>query len=972
MKRKKSKNLVIGLRFRLPGILFFTFYLLTFAFTNMAFAQGGGNALDFDGTNDYVTRTYDSDFDFGTGSFTVSGWFKTAGSPGGGSATADVSVTASADDGHESPAGAVNLGYHRLDIGAYHVGTRFLNVNIPDAALITNAYVTFYAKSGSSGSTSCNIYAEDSATPATFSTASNNISSRIKTSASVAWSPGAWTGGSAYNTPDISSVIQELVDTYSGITNIAIITDIGTGIREGTDYDNGSYPAPALHVEYSTGTQFVVSRYDTDQGFKIWLSGNGKLSFGIDDDASWSPDTEAMSSSAYDDNVWHHFASVKDGNTALRLYVDGSEVASNTSLEPSGQVSVRVSGSADDAEEPASGGYVDTGSSDLELINDGDDQQVGMRFNSITIPQGATISSAYIQFTADSSPGNDVPTGFDLTFYAEATDDALAFSSDNYDITGRDKTSGATWTDVPTWTGGLTYNTDDISTVIQAVVDRDGWSNGNSIAIIVTGETGGTRNAESYNGNADKAPFLVVDYTTTLGTLTSDSAPLTFGSDEPTNANYFDGIIEELRVWNTARSQTQIQANMFKQIDGGTSGLKGYWQFNESPVTTNANDETANNNDGTLTNMAGTEWTSSTAPIASSTTSDKTDLNAVWVADNANTSSIMTITDSNISDTNCIIFGHDNGGLSANTSDVPGTINRRLNRVWRLEEYGTLTGSIAFDCTDLGITEGSDLRLLVDSDGTFTDAPIVEGSYSAPNFTVSTHAFQNGFYYTLASTSADNSLPVTLSSFTVQFLDNAPILCWVTQSETNNAGWNIYRGETSEALSNEEAYLLNLSLGLIPGAGTTSEPTDYSFEDVFPVYQGNTYFYWLESMDYSGETELYGPISLTIPEDEWQNPNSPEIPKPYGLHQNYPNPFNPNTEISFMMKENCIGELSIFNIKGQKIKTIFNNSSISRDELIISIWNGKDESGIEVSTGVYLYELKTNKEIYLKRMLLIK
>ncbi|NQV18726.1 MAG: hypothetical protein HQ534_09315, partial [Armatimonadetes bacterium] len=185
-------------------------------------------------------------------------------------------------------------------------------------------------------------------------------------------------------------------------------------------------------------------------------------------------------------------------------------------------------------------------------------------------------------------------------------------------------------------------------------------------------------------------------------------------------------------------------------------------------------------------------------------------------------------------------------------------------------------------------------------------------------------------------TKGDGTLPVTLSSFTAQYIENTPTLCWTTQSETSNAGWNIYRGDTNEALSNEEAYLLNLSLGLIPGAGSTSEPTDYSFEDVFPVYAGNTYFYWLESVDYSGESEIYGPISLTIPEDEWQNPNSPEIPKPYGLHQNYPNPFNPSTEISFMMKENCIAELSIYNIKGQKIKILFTNESIPRDELIIS------------------------------------
>ncbi|NQV17286.1 MAG: T9SS type A sorting domain-containing protein [Armatimonadetes bacterium] len=218
----------------------------------------------------------------------------------------------------------------------------------------------------------------------------------------------------------------------------------------------------------------------------------------------------------------------------------------------------------------------------------------------------------------------------------------------------------------------------------------------------------------------------------------------------------------------------------------------------------------------------------------------------------------------------------------------------------------------------------------------------------------------------------DPSLPVTLSVFTAQYINDTPTLCWTTHSETNNAGWNIYRGETSDALSNEETFQLNLSLGLIPGAGTTSEPTDYNFEDVFPVFQETTYFYWLESVDYSGESEIYGPISLTIPEDEWENPNSPEIPKNYGLHQNYPNPFNPNTEISFMMKENCIAELSVYNIKGEKISTLFQNKSVAKDELIRANWDGKDDFGKAVSSGIYLYKLRTNKEEYSRKMILMK
>ncbi|NQV19184.1 MAG: T9SS type A sorting domain-containing protein [Armatimonadetes bacterium] len=219
---------------------------------------------------------------------------------------------------------------------------------------------------------------------------------------------------------------------------------------------------------------------------------------------------------------------------------------------------------------------------------------------------------------------------------------------------------------------------------------------------------------------------------------------------------------------------------------------------------------------------------------------------------------------------------------------------------------------------------------------------------------------------------SEGTLPVVLSSFTAQYINDTPTLCWTTQSEASNVGWNIYRGETNEALSNEEAYQLNLSLGLIPGAGTTSEPTDYNFEDVFPIYQGTTYYYWLESVDYSGESEIYGPISLTIPEDEWENPNSPEIPKNYGLHQNYPNPFNPNTEISFIMKESCIAELSVYNIKGEKISTLFRNKSVSKDELIRANWDGKDDLGKAVSSGIYLYKLRTNKEDFVHKMILMK
>lgn len=80
------------------------------------------------------------------------------------------------------------------------------------------------------------------------------------------------------------------------------------------------------------------------------------------------------------------------------------------------------------------------------------------------------------------------------------------------------------------------------------------------------------------------------------------------------SGGYFSGYLEEIRIWNTARTETQIQSNMHSQISGSASGLVAYWRFNESSGSS-ANDETSNNNDGTLNNMSNSNWVTSTVPM---------------------------------------------------------------------------------------------------------------------------------------------------------------------------------------------------------------------------------------------------------------------------------------------------------------------------------------------------------------------
>ncbi len=77
---------------------------------------------------------------------------------------------------------------------------------------------------------------------------------------------------------------------------------------------------------------------------------------------------------------------------------------------------------------------------------------------------------------------------------------------------------------------------------------------------------------------------------------------------------YFNGTIDEIRIWNVAKTQAEIQSDMYREISGNESGLVGYWNFNEGSGTITF-DQTTNNNHGTLN--GGVTWIQSTAPILS-------------------------------------------------------------------------------------------------------------------------------------------------------------------------------------------------------------------------------------------------------------------------------------------------------------------------------------------------------------------
>jgi len=85
---------------------------------------------------------------------------------------------------------------------------------------------------------------------------------------------------------------------------------------------------------------------------------------------------------------------------------------------------------------------------------------------------------------------------------------------------------------------------------------------------------------------------------------------------------------------------------------------------------------------------------------------------------------------------------------------------------------------------------------------------------------------------------------------------------------------------------------------------------------------------------------------------------------------NYPNPFNPETRIAFTTKENGPVSIDIYNIKGQKVRSLLNENKEAGSHTVV--WNGKDDNGKNVASGVFFYRMKSGKYSSTKKMILMK
>ncbi|MCP4256276.1 MAG: discoidin domain-containing protein [Planctomycetes bacterium] len=139
----------------------------------------------------------------------------------------------------------------------------------------------------------------------------------------------------------------------------------------------------------------------------------------------------------------------------------------------------RVEDDLDDVEEQSSGS-VDTTSSDLELP---DDQVIGIRFVKVYVPQGATVSKAYLEFTVDELEG---PQATNMIIDGELSPNARAFADATNNVSNRARTTEKVGWQPEDWPViGETHQSPDISFIIEEIVNQDGWVSGSSIVIII-------------------------------------------------------------------------------------------------------------------------------------------------------------------------------------------------------------------------------------------------------------------------------------------------------------------------------------------------------------------------------------------------------------------------------------------------------------------------------------------------------
>ncbi len=291
------------------------------------------------------------------------------------------------------------------------------------------------------------------------------------------------------------------------------------------------------------------------------------------------------------------------------------------------------------------------------------------------------------------------------------------------------------------------------------------------------------------------------------------------------------------------------------------------------------------------------------------------------------------------------------------------------------EEPSVPSGTVLLEDVVVSVTSSSPvtLRVTIDFIGNGTHVYHVEGDTNLADGILNWGAGTVWFDYTFSGAAKGDDtfvvidegdpLAVTLSTFNAAVISAEDVeIHWVTESETSTNHYNILR-------SAEESVNLadNLTINSPILAQHNGSSNEYYYTDS-EFISGETYFYWLEAVEYDGQISLFGPIEV-ICEYEEEPGDTPDLGIT-ALNSVYPNPFNPNLTISFSLKEEQNITIDVYNSRGQFVANVVSERLGDGD--YNRTWNGIDSNGNTAQSGIYFIKLKTVDKVFTSKAVLLK
>ncbi len=293
--------------------------------------------------------------------------------------------------------------------------------------------------------------------------------------------------------------------------------------------------------------------------------------------------------------------------------------------------------------------------------------------------------------------------------------------------------------------------------------------------------------------------------------------------------------------------------------------------------------------------------------------------------------------------------------------DVPNDQGHEVYLSWKVNTPAVTSGISNFDVWRKDSVWVYIKEITATSDTSYTtivptvfDSTIVNGMHFS-TFKVSSRSSDPAIFAMSSQDSGysvDNLRPQTPDSLQALISQNSIVLNWSKPVDKDFQYFEIYRDSVSN---------INLSQTKPIAFATSNTYSDTK------VFTGKTYYYWIAAVDFSGnQSSISSPINITITDVAQEN----LIPKNYALLQNYPNPFNPTTIISYDLPKSSAVKLVVFDILGREVATLVNDFQSAGSHK--AEWNGKNDNGIDLTSGIYFYSLEAGSFKSVKKMIYLK